>query len=485
MILINGKFEAGEAGEFSSLDPFTDELLWKGAEASEAQVLRAVSAARAALPSWANSSFASRVKILEKFSELLDSRREEFAQLISSEMGKPLWDSRGEVGAMVGKVAASLEAFAERCSEREFEIAGARSVTRYKPHGVVGVFGPFNFPGHLPNGHIIPALIAGNTIVFKPSEQTPLVGEALVKLWIESGLPDGVLNLVQGSKEPGIALAGASGIDGLFFTGSSHVGKLIHQNFAGRPEKILALEMGGNNPLVVWDVEDLEAAAYLTVQSAFITSGQRCTCARRLIVDKAQSDSFIESLLNLTERLVVGHYKDEVEPFLGPVINPATGASIQKSFAELQKKGGEVLRPLSPLQSRDNLLSPGIIDVSSMVERPDGELFGPVLQLVKVGSLEEAIAEANDTEFGLSAALLSDSKKNYENFYQNIRAGIINWNRQTTGASSKAPFGGVGSSGNHRPAAWLAADYCAYPTASIESEELSAPGGGVPGIRSN
>ena len=483
MIIINGKAEDGEGAEFSSRDPGTDEVLWTGAEASEFQVKRAVEAARGALSTWSSQSFDNRVKVLERFVSLLEPRKDEFAELISSEMGKALWDAKGEVGAMVGKVKASLDAFSERCPERTFSFGDYNSVTRFKPHGVVGIFGPFNFPGHLPNGHIIPALIAGNTIVFKPSEQTPVVGQRLVELWTEAGLPPGVLNLVQGSKIPGVALAGARGIDGLFFTGSSSVGVQIHKSFAGSPEKILALEMGGNNPLVVWDVADLKAAAYATVQSAFITSGQRCTCARRLIIDAKSSPPFLDELLQLSNGIVAGHYRSDPEPFLGPVIDLKSGVALQEAFRDLEKRGATVLKELKKIGARDNLLSPGIVDVTALENRADGEHFGPILQVIQVNSFEAAISEANNTDFGLSAGLLSDSKANYEKFFQDIRAGIVNWNRQTTGASSKAPFGGIGLSGNHRPAAWFAADYCAYPVASIESEELSLPERLSPGLK--
>ena len=196
---------------------------------------------------------------------------------------------------MIGKVGLSKKSYNERTGETENPMPVGKAFIRHKPHGVVAVFGPYNFPGHLPNGHIVPALIAGNTIVFKPSDLTPKVAEVYVKVWESIGLPKGVLNLVQGQVETGKSLAAHPQIDGLFFTGSSRTGKILHEQFAGHPGKILALEMGGNNPLIVHGVSDIDATVHDIVQSAFITTGQRCTCARRLFIENSpQGDAIIQ-----------------------------------------------------------------------------------------------------------------------------------------------------------------------------------------------
>ncbi len=486
--LIGENWVEGQGEEFASLDPFTDQNIWSGRAASAEQVEQAFSAARGALSGWSSKSVEARCLTLQRFAELLEQREYQFAELISKEMGKPLWEAKTEVLAMCAKVAVSVEAHNQRCAEKSAPLGGGTSVTRFKPHGVVGVFGPFNFPGHLPNGHIIPALIAGNTVVFKPSEQTPAVGQMLVELYLEAGLPAGVVNLVQGSKDTGIALAASKELDGLYFTGSSEVGGIIHNNFAGRPDKILALEMGGNNPLVVWNTEsmsdtELRAAVYTTIQSAFITSGQRCTCARRLIVQEGISDSFVEMLVEKVAQIRPGHFSDQPEPFSGPLINPMAGKNLLKAEEELVNKGGKILVALDPLRDRVNLLRPGIIDVSELKSKEDKEVFGPLLQLSRVKNFESALTEANNTSFGLAAALLSPSRDRYEDFYSSVRAGIVNWNRQTTGASSRAPFGGVGMSGNHRPAAWFAADYCSFPVASVENNSLDLPEVPSPGLK--
>src|SRR5919112_447249 len=201
--------------------------------------------------------------------------------------GKHMWESRTEVAAVVNKVEISIEAYAERTPQRRMEAALGNKVTvRHKPHGVLAVLGPYNFPAHLPNGHIVPALIAGNAVVFKPSEKTPATGEMLVRCFHEAGIPEGVVRLLIGGPDQGRSLAGQAGIDGLLFTGSARAGMALHKQFAETPHKILALELGGNNPMVVWNAKDIDSAATIAVQSAYLSAGQRCTAARRLIVEE-------------------------------------------------------------------------------------------------------------------------------------------------------------------------------------------------------
>ncbi|MBL4907916.1 MAG: aldehyde dehydrogenase family protein, partial [Sneathiella sp.] len=302
-LFINGAWHSGSGSVFTSESPETNEILWEGKSTTSTDVDRAVSAARAAFKGWALTPIDKRIAIIRRYQEVLKSRKEEIAELIAKETGKPEWESLTEAATMIGKVDLSLGAYENRTGQKSSEIAGATAHLRHKPHGVVAVFGPFNFPGHLPNGHIVPALIAGNTVIFKPSELTPAVGQLMVQCWEEAGLPNGVLNLVQGSTETGIALSAHHDLDGLFFTGSSATGILLHRQFGGHPGKILALEMGGNNPLIVTNISDIRGAVYHTIQSAFVTAGQRCTCARRLIVPTGdEGDDFLETLVTATKK---------------------------------------------------------------------------------------------------------------------------------------------------------------------------------------
>ena len=450
-----------------STEPATGEQLWTGDIGdAEAEVARA----REAWPEWAARSHSFRIETLRRFANVVRSKQDKFADLIARETGKPLWEARTEVEAVINKVEISVTAYFERTPQKNKEgEMGEQNAVRHKPHGVLAVLGPFNFPAHLPNGHMVPALIAGNAIVFKPSEKTPAVGEFLVGCYHEAGVPEGVVRLLIGGPEQGRALAGQEGIDGLLFTGSCRAGLALHKQFGDRPDKILALELGGNNPLVVWDQPDHGSAATIAVQSAYMSAGQRCTGARRLIVEEGKHEPLLEAIQKIIGRIIVGAPHDEPAPFIGPVIDNTAAEHVTEGFLELMMKGGQPLCQLRRVAPDKPFLTPGLIDVTGISDRPDEEIFGPLLQVIRVSSFDEAIAEANDTRFGLSASLLSQSPQLYDQFWANARAGIVNWNKPTNGASSSAPFGGIGFSGNHRPSAFYAADYCAYPVASAES----------------
>jgi succinylglutamic semialdehyde dehydrogenase len=452
-----------------STEPATGAELWSGDTGDAAAE---VATAREAFAAWAAQPVTFRAETLRRFANLVRAREGQFADLIARETGKPLWEARTEVAAVIGKVDISIAAYMERTPQRRLEAAlGQKIAVRHKPHGVLAVLGPYNFPAHLPNGHIVPALLAGNSVVFKPSEKTPATGAMLVDLYREAGVPEGAVRLLVGGPEEGKALAAEEGIDGLLFTGSARAGQALHRQFADTPHKILALELGGNNPLVVWDAKDLATAATIAVQSAFLSAGQRCTAARRLIVrDGADADALVEEIAKVMRRVIVDQPHADPQPFMGPVIDMAAADHLQAQFLDLMMKGGKVIRRLDRIDEKLPFLTPALIDVTGVEGRPDEELFGPVLQLVRVGSFEEALAEANATRFGLAASLVGGSPALFDRFWSEVRAGVINWNKPTNGAPSNAPFGGVGLSGNHRPSAFYAADYCAYPVTSSEAE---------------
>ncbi len=482
MHYINGLWVDQGSHSFTSLNPATGGSLWQGKAADAALVEQAVAAARAAFPAWAALEFDERLAFLQQFKALIEKKKDELTQLIAQETGKILWDAASETAAVIGKLAFSVEAYQERTGTKSRTSPPGVAYVRHRPHGVMAVYGPYNFPAHLPNGHIMPALLAGNTVVFKPSEQTPLVAEFFIKQWHEAGLPPGVLNLIQGERETGIALARAP-LDGVLFTGSSATGKAIHAQFGGRPEVMLALEMGGNNPLIVHEVSDIPAAVLETILSAYTSSGQRCTCARRLILPEwAGRTRFITLLIEAVNTLKVGSFTEDPSPFMGPVISPAEAQRLLEAQVKLTQMGGKPLVEMKKLHTNLPFVSPALIEMTGISHVPDEEYFGPLLQLYQVPDMAAAIALANDSKFGLSAALLSDSPASYQQVRGGLRAGLINWNRQTTGASGAGPFGGVGVSGNHRPAGYYAADYCAYPVASVEAEQLVMPASLPPGI---
>ena len=451
-----------------STEPATGDEIWAG-DIGDAEA--EVAAARAAWPEWAAHSVSYRIEAMRRFANEVRAREQQFADLISRETGKPVWEARTEVAAVINKVEISANAFLERTPMRKLEAAlGSKVAVRHKPHGVLAVLGPYNFPAHLPNGHIVPALIAGNAVVFKPSEKTPATGAFLIDCFRAAGIPEGVVRLLIGGPEQGKALASQPGIDGLLFTGSARAGMSLHRQFAEQPHKMLALELGGNNPLVVWQAADIDAAAMIAVQSAYLSAGQRCTAARRLIVEDGAEGPLVEAITKLIDRIIIDHPHADPQPFMGPVIDLAAADHLQSQFMALMMKGGKPIRRLDRLNEKRPFLTPSLIDVTDNGERPDEEMFGPVLQIIRVADFDAAIDEANNTRFGLAASLVGGTPAIYDKFWANVRAGVINWNKPTNGAPSNAPFGGIGLSGNHRPSAFYAADYCAYPVTSSETE---------------
>jgi len=317
--------------------------------------------------------------------------------------------------------------------------------------------------------------LAGNTCVFKPSELAPSVAQIMAEAFAEAGLPDGVLNIVQGGRDTGAALLDGD-INGLLFTGSAQTGLFFHKHFAGRPEVILALEMGGNNPLIVWDPADVESAADVAAQSAFLTTGQRCSCARRVILPKGKwGDQVVEAIVERAKKLTIGDASEE-SAFMGPLVSEQSAQNALDFQMMLSKKGGKSLRRLKRMERGGGFVTAGVIDVTDAKDIPDEELFGPLMQVIRVDGFDEAIARANDTRYGLSGGLISDDDALWLRAHAEMKAGILNRNRPTAGASGAMPFGGPGLSGNFRPGAYYAADYCAWPQASQVSDEVTRLG---------
>lgn len=487
-ILINNSWCDGKGTKFSSLKPSNQEVLWHDNAANSEQINQAINAAKKAYTLWSKFELEQRQRYIKKYIDILATKQEEFAKVIALENGKPLWEAKTEVAAMLAKYDASVKSYEQRTGT----VSSQASMLSHRPIGVMAVFGPFNFPGHLPNGHIIPALLAGNTVVFKPSDMTPLVGETMARYWLEAGLPAGVFNLIQGGAEQGRALIASPDINGVLFTGSYNTGKLIHQQLAGRPEVMLALEMGGNNPLIIDnDLNNIDAVVYNIILSVFITAGQRCTCARRLYIPNTDlGHHLLERLGMVTNNLAISdginhlNLSKDQAAFMGPVISLNAAKSIINFKNNLlQQVGVKELCELKLLASNSALLTPGIVLHTTKGQAlPDLECFGPLLQVFYYDSFDEAIERANQTHYGLSAGLFSHNRNNFDKFYKFINAGIVNWNKPTTGAVGSLPFGGIGHSGNYRPGAYYAADYCAYPVATQYSDSLELPASLSPGI---
>jgi succinylglutamic semialdehyde dehydrogenase len=482
---LGGTWQDGRGDILTAVNPASGEVTFTSRSADMTQVDIAVAEARKAFGPWSKRSLQEREAVLHAFAARVKAGRENLASLISQATGKPKWEALQEADLLPAKVKASVAAQQERLAERTMKFDGYLGVVRFKPHGVAGVLGPFNLPAHLPHSHIVPALLAGNAVVFKPSEFAPAVGAWLMQAWMDAGLPSGVLNLVQGGRVTGEALARHPGLDALYFTGSYRGGLALSRLFAETPGKMLALELGGNNPIVYWpddsgadqiDVQNVEEAdaAALIVQSAYLTAGQRCVCARRLILPIGSAGDAVLSRLRMwTENLRIGLPGDEPEPFYGPVIHEKAARDLLAAQADLLSRGAKPLLAMAASPRSPCLLSPGLLDITGLKDLPDEEHFGPLLQVLRVENFDAAIAAANATAFGLSAGLICPDRSRWQTFVHEVRAGVVNWNRQITGASGLLPFGGVGKSGNHRPSAFAAADYCAYPMASLESDALA------------
>lgn len=468
---VNGNWATAGGDGFDSLDPSCGNVVWSGRASGGADTQGAFAAASAAFEPWSRMPLERRMEPVTRFQEIVKTRHSQIAELIARETGKQLWDASGEAAALVTKVDISLAAWHDRTGVSTRETAFGRATLLHRPHGVMAVLGPYNFPAHLPNGQILPSLIAGNTVVFKPSELTPAVGQLLIECYAQAGFPDGVINLVQGGRQTGAAILADSNLDGVLFTGSAQTGAMIHRQFGGRPEIVLALEMGGNNPLVVWDCQDADAAASLIGQSAFISSGQRCTCARRLIIpDGLVGEAIVNATLRFMDRITIGAW-DAPPATIGPLISCDVARRVIRAADELVAAGGTAMRMPVVTDQGDAFVSPGLIDVTG-IEVDDEEIFGPVLTVIRVPDWDAAIAAANNTRFGLAAGLVSDDPARWDDFRTRIRAGVVNFNRPTTGAAGFLPFGGPGASGNHNPGAYYAADFCAWPMASQVCETV-------------
>ncbi len=478
---LGGRFVELAGDALVSTDPAQpDRVVWQGTPAPD-HADRAVAAAAEAFAAWSGLSLDERIAHLRRFQQAVRDRAEELAGLITDEMGKTLAESRFEAGAVAGKVDITLDEISMR-RVRDYEVAVSETragYCRFKPHGVMAVIGPFNFPAHLPNGHIVPALLLGNTVVVKPSERTPGVGQMLAELMDDAGMPAGVFNVVQGAAETAVRVLGHPNVDGILFTGSWPVGRRILETNLDTPGRIVALEMGGSNPAVIMADAPLRQAVVECARAAFATTGQRCTCTRRIILHRPIADRFLPAFCQAASSLLVGPGRSEEPVFMGPLVSDAAVEAVLDFQAQRAASGGRVLVEASRLERPGHFVTPGVVEVDAFTIDTDREVFGPLAQFSVVDDLDQAIAQANATSFGLAASIFTADDAAYERFFREVRSGCINRNTGTAGASSKLPFGGLGRSGNHRPAAAFAVDYCAYPVANMveTSEQVAVPAG--------
>lgn len=486
---INGRFvpvTRGD-GEFKDISPADLSDLVMTVPFRHDHVDEACMAAKKAYPAWAKLSMDQRKAYLMRLKEQFDAHVEQMAQLISRDTGKPTWEALTEAKGLGAKIDITLNQSLNLIAEERITNALPQvdGVIRYRSRGVMAVVGPFNFPAHLPNGHLIPALIAGNTIVFKPSEQTPAVGQFMAELYEKAEFPPGVFNLVQGDGATGGRLVANEHVDGVLFTGSYEVGLKIKQETLNHYWKILALEMGGKNATVVWDDADMDKAIYESLVGAYMSAGQRCSCTSRIILHPKIADQFTERFYEAAKKLSIGHWKDN--PFMGPLIN---AASVEKyiRFQEIANRENceSLMRGKSlELKHKGHYVTPSIhlvkkFDPNSVYQK--SEIFGPNVAIYQTDDFDQAMTMVNSTGFGLVMALFSKNKELYEQALLEARVGLLNWNRTTNGASSRLPFGGMGKSGNDRASAHFAIQYCTVPVASLEDPTPFDPTKILPGM---
>jgi succinylglutamic semialdehyde dehydrogenase len=479
---IDGRFvvPSDANGEWSVRSPgdLADELGKISYSYSSAN--ESVEAARKAFTAWRRMPMSQRADLLKKYQVALKRREEELTETLAREVGKPLWESKTEVTAMIGKVDVTLNESIKLIEDIEIPkiMEGTNGVCRHRPLGVMAVIGPFNFPGHLPNGHIVPALLTGNTIVFKPSEKAPFVGQLMAECFQEAGFPAGVFNLVQGEKEVGRRLCVHENVNGVLFTGSYEVGTRIKQDTLQQHWKLLALEMGGKNSSIIWSDADLDVALHETLFSAYVTSGQRCSATSRIMIHRSLVDEFVTRFHDRAKAFTIGHPLDN--PFMGPLVEAASVDRYMKFIGIASREGCElVMRGKAlELEWKGNYVTPSICLVQdSSVEAArksvyqQTELFAPNVSITAVDDIEQAVALANVTQYGLVASVFSKDRAIYEKFWDGLEVGLVNWNKSTVGASSRLPFGGLKKSGNHFPTALSATTYCTYPVASLEVAE--------------
>lgn len=454
----------------------------------DAAVDEAVAAARAAAGGWARTPPEARKALLTALRAALAARGEELCAAITREVGKPGWEARAELSAALAKVDITLADGLSLVAPREM---GEGQRYAFKPHGVAGVLGPFNFPLHLVHGHVVPLLVTGNTVVVKPSELAPLVGQLYAECFAAAGFPAGVFNLVQGDARQGARLAAHPELDVVALTGSYAAGQAIKRATLEQPHKLLALELGGRNPAIVLRDADLDKAVHDVLWGAFVTSGQRCSGTAVALVARELFGAFLARARQQMERIAVG---DPLRPdvFMGPLVSEAARVRYLAQLAQAEAEGAQPVVAASALEltPRGAYVSPSLhivqVPRGSAYERE--ELFGPDLALEPVDDLEQAVARANQSPYGLSASVFTRDERAFEHALGELRYGCVNLNAPTCGASSRLPFGGTRRSGNHRPAALFSTLYSTYPVASIRGAatldpRTLSPGWGAPHSR--
>ena len=434
----------------------------------------AVGSACRAFRNWSALRMAERKKYLKRLAAEIQKNKNALAMLVTREMGKTLSESESEVDRIVQKIKITCDFESRLLAETRHEIShGVFGAIQYRPRGVIVVISPFNVPAYLGLAPTASALAVGNTVILKPSELAPFVGQFIAEIFQKAGFPSGVFNLLQGGGDVGEALVTAGGVDGVMFTGSWQTGSRIQEKLIHFPEKICALEMGGKNAAIILKDADLSAATEEILNGAFMTTGQRCNATSRVIIEKPLLKKFLDDFLRKNDRLVPGYGEDQGVSF-GPLVSAKALSRAENLIGKARGEGFEILRSGGrlTLQKRGYYLKPSVhfresppAGTAQDGTYTDEEIFAPDVAIYAVKNLDEAIELNNRPRYGLVTALFTHSKKNFEHALAECQTGLVNWNVSTTRSSSRLPFGGLKRSGNHHPAGFFSPFIFTIPTA--------------------
>lgn len=474
----NGHFSHPEGAQEKILKKCPGELtlnLWEAGVFYD-HIEKVIESSQKGFDSWRKLSFEQRVSYLKKYQEAVRARKDEIAMALALEVGKPLWEAKTEAAALDSKVTVTISDSLERIKQETIKDVMPKidGHVVYKPLGPCLVIGPFNFPCHLANGQILSALLAGNSIIFKPSEKTIYSAQLMIECFHQAGFPEGVINFINGTGHTSGKLTSDKRIRGVFFTGSRGVGLRILENTYKDMGKLVALELGGKNSTIIHHDTNISHALPELLRACFLTSGQRCTSTSMILVHRKIEQQFISQFKALTERIIVGHPTKSGDPFMGPLIDQQA-ENLYFEFCNYGKQEGaeEIVSPRKlDVGFEGHYVSPSI----HYAKKPDlngkfiqEEIFGPNCFFVPYDDIEEAIKIANCTPYGLAASVFTRDTEIYKLCLRDIDAGLINLNRSTVGATARMPFGGVKNSGNHRPAAVSMIDHCVSTVASLET----------------
>jgi succinylglutamic semialdehyde dehydrogenase len=435
-----------------------------------------ISSASKGFETWKKLSFEERIGYLKKYQEIVRLKKEEIAMALALEVGKPLWEARTEAAALDSKVSVTITDSYDRIRQKTIHeiMPKVDGHVIYKPLGPSFIIGPFNFPCHLANGQILSALLAGNSIIFKPSEKTIFSAQLMIECFHEAGFPEGVINFINGTGYTASMISSDKRVKGVFFTGSKAVGLKILENTYLDLNKLVALELGGKNSTILHHDTHIDHALPELLKAAFLTTGQRCTSTSMILVHRKIEQEFINKFKTLTERIRVAHPTSTPDPFMGPLIDEQA-EKLYFQFCQFGKDEGaeEIIAPKKLDVGHEGYYVSASIHYS---QKPNlsgkfiqEENFGPNCFFVPYDDIEEAIRMANCTQYGLAASVFTRNSEIFNLCLRDIDAGLINLNRSTVGASPRLPFGGLKNSGNHRPAAVSMIDHCVGTIASLET----------------